>query len=54
MVPSCVPQPRRIVFCVGRNDHAHAKELQTSVFKHNDANPETWPTVCTKVLECAV
>lgn len=54
MVPSCVPQPRRIVFCVGRNDHAHAKELQISVFKHNDANSETWPTVCTKVPECAV
>ena len=54
MVPSCVPQPRRIVFCGGRNDHAHAKELQTSVFKHNDANLESWPIVFTKVPECVV
>lgn len=54
MVPSWVPEPRRGVFCVGRNDHAHAKELQTSVFMHNDANLETWPTNWTKVPDCAV
>jgi hypothetical protein len=54
MVPSWAPQPRPIVFCVGRNHHALAKELQTSVFKDNDANPETRPIVCTKVPECAV
>jgi 2-keto-4-pentenoate hydratase/2-oxohepta-3-ene-1,7-dioic acid hydratase in catechol pathway len=39
---------------VGRNYHAHAKELQTSVFKDNDANPEAWPIVFTKVPECVV
>ena len=54
MLPSCVPQPRLIVFCVGPNDHAHAKVLQTSVVKDNDANPETWPIVFTKVPECVV
>lgn len=46
-----IPVPRRNVFCVGRNYHAHAKELQTSVFKDNDANPESWPIVFTKVPE---
>jgi 2-keto-4-pentenoate hydratase/2-oxohepta-3-ene-1,7-dioic acid hydratase in catechol pathway len=49
-----IPQPRRNVFCVGRNYHAHAKELQASVFKDNDANPDTWPIVFTKVPECVV
>jgi 2-keto-4-pentenoate hydratase/2-oxohepta-3-ene-1,7-dioic acid hydratase in catechol pathway len=46
-----IPVPRRNVFCVGRNYHAHARELQTSVFKDNDANPESWPIVFTKVPE---
>jgi 2-keto-4-pentenoate hydratase/2-oxohepta-3-ene-1,7-dioic acid hydratase in catechol pathway len=49
-----IPRPRRNIFCVGRNYHAHAKELQTSVFKDNDANPEAWPIVFTKVPECVV
>lgn len=49
-----LPQPRRNVWCVGRNYHAHAKELQTSVFKDNDRNPESWPIVFTKVPECVV
>ncbi|WP_342132937.1 fumarylacetoacetate hydrolase family protein [Hydrogenophaga sp. OTU3427] len=49
-----LPVPRRNVWCVGRNYHAHAKELQTSVFKDNDANPESWPIVFTKVPECVV
>jgi 2-keto-4-pentenoate hydratase/2-oxohepta-3-ene-1,7-dioic acid hydratase in catechol pathway len=49
-----IPVPRRNVWCVGRNYHAHAKELQTSVFKDNDANPEAWPIVFTKVPECVV
>lgn len=49
-----IPAPRRNVWCVGRNYHAHAKELQTSVFKDNDANPEAWPIVFTKVPECVV
>lgn len=49
-----IPVPRRNLWCVGRNYHAHAKELQTSVFKDNDANPEAWPIVFTKVPECVV
>lgn len=49
-----LPVPRRNLWCVGRNYHAHAKELQTSVFKDNDANPESWPIVFTKVPECVV
>lgn len=49
-----IPVPRRNVFCVGRNYHAHAKELQATVFKDNDANPESWPIVFTKFPECVV
>ena len=49
-----IPVPRRNVWCVGRNYHAHAKELQASVFKDNDVNPESWPIVFTKVPECVV
>jgi 2-keto-4-pentenoate hydratase/2-oxohepta-3-ene-1,7-dioic acid hydratase in catechol pathway len=49
-----IPLPRRNVFCVGRNYHAHAKELSASVFKDNDANPDSWPIVFTKVPECVV
>jgi 2-keto-4-pentenoate hydratase/2-oxohepta-3-ene-1,7-dioic acid hydratase in catechol pathway len=49
-----LPVPRRNVFCVGRNYHAHAKELQASVFKNNTANPESWPIVFTKVPESVV
>jgi 2-keto-4-pentenoate hydratase/2-oxohepta-3-ene-1,7-dioic acid hydratase in catechol pathway len=49
-----LPRPRRNLWCVGRNYHAHAKELSASVFKDNDANPESWPIVFTKVPECVV
>jgi 2-keto-4-pentenoate hydratase/2-oxohepta-3-ene-1,7-dioic acid hydratase in catechol pathway len=49
-----IPLPRRNIFCVGRNYHAHAKELQASVFKDNDANPDAWPIIFTKVPECVV
>jgi len=49
-----IPLPRRNIFCVGRNYHAHAKELSASVFKDNDENPESWPIVFTKVPECVV
>ena len=47
-----VPLPRRNLFCVGRNYHAHARELSDSVFKDNTA--EGWPIVFTKVPECVV
>ncbi len=49
-----LPLPRRNVWCVGRNYHAHAKELSASVFKDNNANPESWPIVFTKVPESVV
>lgn len=49
-----IPLPRRNVFCVGRNYHAHAKELSASVFKDNTADPAGWPIVFTKVPECVV
>lgn len=49
-----LPRPRRNLWCVGRNYHAHAQELQASVFKDNDANPESWPIVFTKVPECVI
>ncbi|SEJ88160.1 fumarylacetoacetate hydrolase family protein [Achromobacter sp. NFACC18-2] len=49
-----LPRPRRNLWCVGRNYHAHAKELSESVFKDNDADPQSWPIVFTKVPECVV
>ncbi|MGH8846532.1 MAG: fumarylacetoacetate hydrolase family protein [Polaromonas sp.] len=49
-----LPLPRRNLWCVGRNYHAHARELSASVFKDNDTNPESWPIVFTKVPECVV
>jgi 2-keto-4-pentenoate hydratase/2-oxohepta-3-ene-1,7-dioic acid hydratase in catechol pathway len=49
-----LPLPRRNLWCVGRNYHAHAKELQASVFKDNSADPESWPIVFTKVPECVI
>jgi 2-keto-4-pentenoate hydratase/2-oxohepta-3-ene-1,7-dioic acid hydratase in catechol pathway len=49
-----IPVPRRNLWCVGRNYHAHARELQASVFKDNDANPEAWPIVFTKAPETVV
>ena len=50
-----LPMPRRNLFCVGRNYHAHAKELSASVFKNSAARtPRAWPIVFTKVPECVV
>jgi 2-keto-4-pentenoate hydratase/2-oxohepta-3-ene-1,7-dioic acid hydratase in catechol pathway len=49
-----IPLPRRNIWCVGRNYHAHAKELAASVFKNNSANTQEWPIVFTKVPECVV
>jgi 2-keto-4-pentenoate hydratase/2-oxohepta-3-ene-1,7-dioic acid hydratase in catechol pathway len=49
-----LPMPRRNIFCVGRNYHAHAKELVASVFKNNTADPESWPIIFTKVPESVV
>jgi 2-keto-4-pentenoate hydratase/2-oxohepta-3-ene-1,7-dioic acid hydratase in catechol pathway len=49
-----LPRPRRNLFCVGRNYHAHATELSDSVFKNNAAKVDAWPIVFTKVPECVV
>jgi 2-keto-4-pentenoate hydratase/2-oxohepta-3-ene-1,7-dioic acid hydratase in catechol pathway len=49
-----IPLPRRNVFCVGRNYHAHAKELRDSVFKDSAKDTQAWPIVFTKVPECVV
>ncbi|MBP3979446.1 MULTISPECIES: fumarylacetoacetate hydrolase family protein [unclassified Acidovorax] len=49
-----LPKPRRNIWCVGRNYHAHAKELSASVFKDNNAKTDEWPIVFTKVPECVV
>ncbi len=49
-----IPQPRRNLWCVGRNYHAHAKELASSVFKDNSANVVEWPIVFTKAPETVV
>ena len=49
-----IPVPRRNVFCVGRNYHAHARELSGSVFKASNTDPAAWPIVFTKVPECVV
>jgi 2-keto-4-pentenoate hydratase/2-oxohepta-3-ene-1,7-dioic acid hydratase in catechol pathway len=49
-----LPLPRRNLWCVGRNYHAHAKELAASVFRDNDQKTDTWPIVFTKVPECVI
>ena len=49
-----LPVPLRNLWCVGRNYHAHAKELAQSVFKANAAKADEWPIVFTKVPDCVV
>ena len=49
-----LPMQRRNIFCVGRNYHAHAKELSSSVFKDSAAKVDSWPIVFTKVPECVI
>jgi len=49
-----LPLPRRNLWCVGRNYHAHAKELRETVFKASAAAVDQWPIVFTKVPECVV
>ncbi len=51
---SPLPLPLRNLWCVGRNYHAHAKELAQSVFKANAAATDEWPIVFTKVPQCVV
>jgi 2-keto-4-pentenoate hydratase/2-oxohepta-3-ene-1,7-dioic acid hydratase in catechol pathway len=49
-----IPVPRRNLWCVGRNYHAHARELSASVFKNNSADPSSWPIFFTKVPETVI
>ncbi len=49
-----LPTPRRNLWCVGRNYHAHAKELQGSVFKDNAKAVDAWPIFFTKAPETVV
>jgi len=49
-----IPRPHRNLFCVGRNYHAHAKELSDTVFKDSNKKAESWPIVFTKVPECVI
>jgi 2-keto-4-pentenoate hydratase/2-oxohepta-3-ene-1,7-dioic acid hydratase in catechol pathway len=49
-----LPHPRRNLFCVGRNYHAHAAELRETVFKDSPKDTQAWPIVFTKVPECVV
>lgn len=54
LIEAPLPQPRRNIFCVGRNYRAHAKELSASVFKGRDASNDGWPIVFTKVPETVI
>lgn len=49
-----LPLPRRNLWCVGRNYHAHAQELKASVFKDSNTDAQAWPIVFTKVPECVI
>ena len=49
-----LPEPRRNLWCVGRNYHAHAKELRETVFKDNTADAQSWPIVFTKAPETVI
>ena len=49
-----MPHPRRNIWCVGRNYHAHAKELSASVFKDSPKDTQAWPIVFTKVPETVI
>jgi 2-keto-4-pentenoate hydratase/2-oxohepta-3-ene-1,7-dioic acid hydratase in catechol pathway len=51
---SPLPLPRRNLWCVGRNYHAHARELADSVFKDSGADAMQWPIVFTKVPESVI
>ena len=49
-----LPVPRRNLWCVGRNYRAHAKELETTVFKDNAPDPSAWPIFFTKAPETVI
>src|SRR4051812_5462433 len=49
---SPLPRPLRSLFCVGRNYHAHAAELATTVFSTTMPKDDPWPIVFGKLPEC--
>ena len=52
-----IPQPRRNIFCVGKNSHAHAKEFAGSGFDSSAKSGgeiPTAPIIFTKVPECVI
>jgi len=49
-----LPRPLRNLWCVGRNYHAHARELRETVFKDSAKAVDQWPIVFTKVPECVI
>ncbi len=49
-----LPRPLRSLFCVGRNYHAHAAELATTVFRESMPERDAWPIVFGKLAECVV
>lgn len=51
-----IPQPRRNIFCVGKNYHAHAKEFASSGFDSSAAQGDVppHPIIFSKVPECVV
>ena len=52
-----IPRPRRNIFCVGKNYHAHAKEFAGSGFDSSAKSGgeiPTAPIIFTKVPECVI
>ena len=49
-----LPRPLRSLFCVGRNYHAHAAELATTVFSTTMPKDDPWPIVFGKLPECVI
>ena len=49
-----LPRPLRSLFCVGRNYHAHAAELATTVFSSTMPQDDPWPIVFGKLPECVI
>src|SRR4051812_9110248 len=49
-----IPRPRRNIFCIGRNYHAHATELSASVFRDSMPKEHRWPMVFTKFPETVI
>jgi 2-keto-4-pentenoate hydratase/2-oxohepta-3-ene-1,7-dioic acid hydratase in catechol pathway len=49
-----LPRPLRNLWCVGRNYHAHARELRETVFRSSPVKTDEWPIVFSKVPETVV